>query len=134
MRNRYNSMKRIQKYQVRYSSATARATKWCRSSLAASCSMPRPSEIKQFYEIPYARHNDTPPPSYYAALSEFLDRVDEAASDTCHAVRRRQAAAWCRSTFRPGGAAPPSAAYAVPDRPCGFAVMADSGISSRHAT
>ena len=36
-----------------------------------------PSRMKQFYEINFARHNDTPPPAYYAALAAFLDRVDE---------------------------------------------------------
>ena len=38
-----------------------------------------PYDFKQFFEIPFARHNDGLPPNYYAALSEFLDRVDEAA-------------------------------------------------------
>jgi hypothetical protein len=36
-----------------------------------------PSRVKQFYEVNFARHNDSPPPAYYAALSAFLDRVDE---------------------------------------------------------
>jgi hypothetical protein len=36
-----------------------------------------PSAVKQFHEIPFARHNDSLPPNYYAALAEFLDRVDE---------------------------------------------------------
>jgi hypothetical protein len=33
--------------------------------------------MKQFHEIPFGGHNDSPPSSYYAALSAFLDRVDE---------------------------------------------------------
>ena len=32
--------------------------------------------IKQFFEVPFARHNDGLPPKYYAALAEFLDQVD----------------------------------------------------------
>ena len=36
-----------------------------------------PGDMKQFYEINFARHNDTPPPAYYTALAEFLDGVDE---------------------------------------------------------
>ena len=47
-----------------------------------------PTEFKQFYEVPFARHNDSLPPNYYAALSEFLDEVDEAAQQPAAARRR----------------------------------------------
>jgi fermentation-respiration switch protein FrsA (DUF1100 family) len=47
-----------------------------------------PGEDKQFYEIAFARHNDTPPPAYYAALSTFLDRVDREHEEAMPASRR----------------------------------------------
>ena len=50
-----------------------------------------PGEVKQFYEIAYARHNDTPPSAYYAALSTFLDRVDQKHEESLPAsIRRRK--------------------------------------------
>jgi hypothetical protein len=33
--------------------------------------------MKHFYEVPYGGHNDNPPPAYYAALSHFLEQVDQ---------------------------------------------------------
>jgi fermentation-respiration switch protein FrsA (DUF1100 family) len=36
-----------------------------------------PSQLKHFHEVHCGRHNDSQPPAYYAALAEFLDRVDE---------------------------------------------------------
>jgi hypothetical protein len=35
-----------------------------------------PGPMKQFYEVPFARHNDSHPPAYYDALANFLERVD----------------------------------------------------------
>ena len=36
-----------------------------------------PGGMKHFHEVPYSRHNDSPPPAYYAALADFLDQVDQ---------------------------------------------------------
>ena len=77
MSNRYNSIKRMQKYagpvfQSHGTSDEIVPIKMARKLFDAS-----PSRMKQFYEIDFARHNDSPPPAYYAALSGFLDRVDE---------------------------------------------------------
>ena len=91
MRNRYNSIRRIQKYTARRSNPTAPTTRSCRSPWPGQLFESSPSRMKQFYEINFARHNDTPPPAYYAALADFLDRVDEqSGSKLPSRLRRRQ--------------------------------------------
>jgi hypothetical protein len=40
-----------------------------------------PTQMKEFFEIPFARHNDSLPPAYYEALGQFLDQVDEEAGE-----------------------------------------------------
>ena len=77
MRNRYNSMKRIQKYTGPTFQSHGTADEMVPISLAKMLFESSPSEMKQFYDVNFARHNDTPPPAYYAALAAFLDRVDE---------------------------------------------------------
>ena len=51
------------------SNATARDDEVVPIELARKLFESSPSRMKQFYEIHFARHNDTPPPAYYAALS-----------------------------------------------------------------
>ena len=51
MSNRYNSMRRIQKYHGPLFQCHGRPTKSCRSSWPASCSTRPRAEMKQFYEI-----------------------------------------------------------------------------------
>jgi uncharacterized protein len=76
MRNRYNSVKRIQQYagpvfQVHGADDEVVPIRLARKLYAAV-----PGRTKQFYEVANARHNDTLPPRYYEALGRFLDRVD----------------------------------------------------------
>ena len=91
MRNRYNSIRRIQKYTGPMFQSHGTADEVVPIKLARKLFDSSPSQTKQFYEINYARHNDTPPPAYYAALSAFLDRVDEQSRHQLPAsIRRRQ--------------------------------------------
>ncbi len=77
MRNRYNSLKRIKKFHGPIFQCHSLHDEIVSIELARKLHDAVPGRMKQFYEIPYARHNDTPPPAYYAALSDFLDRVDD---------------------------------------------------------
>jgi uncharacterized protein len=77
MRNRYNSMKRIQNYDGPLFQCHGTSDKVVPMSLGKRLFDASPSRVKQFHEIPFAGHHDSPPSSYYAALSSFLDRVDE---------------------------------------------------------
>src|SRR4029079_2686449 len=74
--NRYNSSKRIQKFSGPLFQSHGACDEVVPIKLARKLFDSSPSDDKQFYEIAYARHNDTPPTAYYAALSTFLDRVD----------------------------------------------------------
>lgn len=90
MRNRYNSIRRIQKYTgptfQSHGTDDEVVPLWMARKLFDSS----PSRTKQFYEINFARHNDTPPPAYYAALSGFLDQVDGKSGDLPTRLRPRQ--------------------------------------------
>ncbi|HEX4413030.1 MAG TPA: alpha/beta hydrolase [Lacipirellulaceae bacterium] len=77
MRNRYNSIKRIQKYDGPVFQSHGTTDEIVPMKMAKRLFEASPSRMKQFYEVNFARHNDSPPPAYYAALSAFLDRVDE---------------------------------------------------------
>jgi fermentation-respiration switch protein FrsA (DUF1100 family) len=77
MRNRYNSVRRIQKYHGPTFQSHGTDDEVVSLALAQRLFESSPSRMKQFYEIAFARHNDTPPPAYYQALAAFLDRVDE---------------------------------------------------------
>jgi len=91
MRNRYNSMKRIQKYQGPLFQCHGTGDKVVPLSLGKMLFNASPSRVKHFHEIPFAGHNDSPPASYYAALSTFLDRVDEQSETLVPSrLRRRQ--------------------------------------------
>jgi hypothetical protein len=46
--------------------------------------------MKQFYEVHCGRHNDSHPPAYYAALAEFLDRVDQHSRPVPQPLRGRK--------------------------------------------
>jgi fermentation-respiration switch protein FrsA (DUF1100 family) len=77
MSNRYNSMKRIQKFEGPLFQSHGAGDEVVSIDLARKLFEASPSRLKHFHEIPYARHNDTPPPAYYQALAAFLDRVDD---------------------------------------------------------
>jgi fermentation-respiration switch protein FrsA (DUF1100 family) len=77
MRNRYNSIRRIQRYEGPMFQSHGTDDEVVPLSMAQMLFESAPSQLKEFYEINFARHNDTPPPAYYAALSAFLDRADE---------------------------------------------------------
>jgi fermentation-respiration switch protein FrsA (DUF1100 family) len=76
MSNRYNSMKRIKKYTGPFFQCHGADDEVVPIKLARSLYEASPSALKQFYEVPFGRHNDSLPPAYYAALVEFLDRAD----------------------------------------------------------
>jgi fermentation-respiration switch protein FrsA (DUF1100 family) len=77
MRNRYNSMKRIKNYHGPLFQCHGTSDRVVPMPLGKRLFDAAPTRVKQFHEIPYAGHNDSPPASYYAALSAFLDRVDQ---------------------------------------------------------
>jgi uncharacterized protein len=77
MRNRYNSLKRIKNYYGPLFQCHATGDEVVPIELARALFEAAPTEFKQFHEIQFARHNDSLPPSYYASLAEFLDRVDQ---------------------------------------------------------
>jgi hypothetical protein len=76
MSNRYNSMRRIQKYAGPLFQCHGSADEVVPIALARRLFDTSPSPMKQFFEVHYGRHNDSHPPAYYAALADFLDRVD----------------------------------------------------------
>jgi uncharacterized protein len=76
MRNRYNSVKRIQRYDGPVFQCHGANDEVVPIALARKLHAAVPGEMKQFYEIANGRHNDTLPPRYYEALVQFLDRVD----------------------------------------------------------
>lgn len=78
MSNRYNSIRRIQKYNGPVFQCHGSDDEVVPVKLARRLFDAAPGPNKQFYEVAYGRHNDSLPPAYYAALAEFLDRVDEA--------------------------------------------------------
>src|SRR4029079_18905405 len=91
MSNRYNSIKRMQKYQGPLFQSHGANDDVVPITLARKLFDSSPCDDKQFNEIAYARHNDTPPSAYYAALNTFLDRVDQQHEDALPAsIRRRK--------------------------------------------
>jgi hypothetical protein len=92
MRNRYNSLRRIRKYHGPVFQCHGTGDEIVPIELGRALHEAAPTEFKQFYEIPFARHNDCHPPAYYAALAEFLDRVDDVAAGvpTKHRRAKRQ--------------------------------------------
>ncbi len=91
MRNRYNSIRRIQKYPGPMFQSHGTADEVVPLWMARKLFEASPSRIKQFYEVNFARHNDTPPPAYYTALAAFLEQADERSADKMPArLHRRQ--------------------------------------------
>ena len=90
MRNRYNSVRRIQKFTGPTFQSHGTGDELVPIEMARKLFESSPSRMKQFYDINFARHNDTPPPAYYAALSAFLDRVDEQSGSKKSRRRQRQ--------------------------------------------
>jgi fermentation-respiration switch protein FrsA (DUF1100 family) len=90
MSNRYNSIKRMQKFSGPLFQSHGAADEVVPIKLARKLFDSSPSDDKQFYEIAYARHNDTPPTAYYSALNAFLDRVDQEHEEALPASIRRR--------------------------------------------
>jgi fermentation-respiration switch protein FrsA (DUF1100 family) len=90
MSNRYNSIKRMQKFSGPLFQSHGAADEVVPIKLARKLFDSSPSDDKQFYEIAYARHNDTPPTAYYSALNTFLDRIDREHEDALPASIRRR--------------------------------------------
>jgi fermentation-respiration switch protein FrsA (DUF1100 family) len=90
MRNRYNSLKRIGKYHGPLFQCHGTADDIVPIELGRELFAAAPTEFKQFFEIPFARHNDGLPPKYYSALSEFLDQADTARAPAAHRRSKRQ--------------------------------------------
>ena len=91
MRNRYNSVRRIQNYVGPTFQSHGTADEVVPITLAESLFEASPSPMKHFYKVNFARHNDTPPPAYYAALSDFLDQVDgQIGTELPGRLRRRE--------------------------------------------
>ena len=81
MRNRYNSIRRIANYHGPLFQCHGTGDEIVPIELGRTLHAAAPGGPKQFCEIPFARHNDSPPPNYYAALAQFLDQVDDAAGE-----------------------------------------------------
>jgi fermentation-respiration switch protein FrsA (DUF1100 family) len=76
MKNRYNSLRRIASFCGPLFQCHGTADEIVPIELGRKLHAAAPGRVKKFYEIANARHNDTPPPAYYAALAQFLDAVD----------------------------------------------------------
>ena len=90
MSNRYNSVRRIQGYQGPMFQCHGTADEIVPLALARKLFEASPAEEKHFYQIHYGRHNDNPPPDYYATLSNFLDQVDGKSRDLSTTHRRKR--------------------------------------------
>jgi fermentation-respiration switch protein FrsA (DUF1100 family) len=78
MSNRFNSVRRIQNYHGPVFQCHGTADEIVPIELGRKLFDAAPGRVKHLHEVPYGRHNDSPPPAYYAALANFLGRVDEA--------------------------------------------------------
>jgi fermentation-respiration switch protein FrsA (DUF1100 family) len=76
MSNRYNSVRRIKNYHGPVFQCHGMADEIVPIELGRRLFDAAPGRMKHFHEVPYGRHNDTPPANYYAALASFLDQVD----------------------------------------------------------
>jgi fermentation-respiration switch protein FrsA (DUF1100 family) len=77
MSNRYNSVRRIKGYHGPVFQCHGSDDDIVPIRLGRKLFDAAPGRLKHFHEVPYGRHNDTPPPAYYSALANFLDQVDE---------------------------------------------------------
>jgi pimeloyl-ACP methyl ester carboxylesterase len=76
MRNRYNSTKRIRKYQGPLFQSHGTADSIVPIELGQKLHEAAPTRLKQFFEISGNRHLDAQTPGYYVALDQFLARVE----------------------------------------------------------
>jgi fermentation-respiration switch protein FrsA (DUF1100 family) len=76
MRNRFDSLGRIQKYQGPLFQTHGTADRIVPIDLGRALFEGAPSERKKLLEIPGGDHNDESPNAYYHALVQFLDEVD----------------------------------------------------------
>jgi hypothetical protein len=90
MSNRYNSIRRLKKYAGPFFQSHGMDDEVVPIELARKLFAAAPTEDKQFYEINFARHNDTPPPAYYQELGAFLDRIDREREDALPGRLRRR--------------------------------------------
>jgi hypothetical protein len=81
MRNRYNSIDRIQKYQGPLFQSHGTADQIVPIRLGRALHEAAPSENKQFYEVSGGRHSTSQPPGYYVALDQFITRVEQELTD-----------------------------------------------------
>jgi len=72
MRNRYDSIARIQKYSGPVFQSHGTADSIVPIAFAHKLYDAIPTDAKQFYELPGFGHNDYPQEEYYTALSKFL--------------------------------------------------------------
>jgi uncharacterized protein len=75
MRNRYDSVTRIQKYPGPVYQSHGSADTIVPIELARKLFAAVPSQVKRFREFPGRNHNEPPPGSYYPELKAFLDRL-----------------------------------------------------------
>ena len=97
MWNRYNSVSGSRSTTARCSNATARPTRSCRSSWAGRCFDAAPSRMKQFYEVPYARHNDTPAAGLLRGAWPSSSTGRRKRARTAGAASPIASGSWCRS-------------------------------------
>ena len=91
MSNRYNSVRRIKDFHGPVHQCHGTGDEIVPIALGRKLFDAAPGRTKHFYEVPFGRHNDSPPPAYYAALASFLDHVDEHRRvPAAHRTRRRQ--------------------------------------------
>jgi fermentation-respiration switch protein FrsA (DUF1100 family) len=91
MSNRYNSVRRIKKYHGPLFQCHGTTDEIIPIELGRRLFDTAPGRMKHFHEVPYGRHNDTPPPAYYSDLVSFLDQVDQHRSvPAIHRARGRQ--------------------------------------------
>lgn len=76
MKNRYDSLARIQKYKGPLFQSHGAADTLIPLQMARRLYDAAPSKNKQFMELPDLGHDDLPPSQYFRELATFLDRID----------------------------------------------------------
>lgn len=80
MRDRYDSLSRVQQYEGPLFQSHRTTDEVVPVQLARQLTERAPGYPKQFFEIPFGRHNEPLPPEYYTALDKFLRRVERTRS------------------------------------------------------
>jgi uncharacterized protein len=75
MKNQYDNLTRIQKYNGPLLQSHGAADTIVPLTLARRLYEASPSSVKKWLELPHLGHNDPPPASYYGELASFLDAV-----------------------------------------------------------